>query len=267
MDKIEMKPVQHNVKIGDQCGNKKANITEDSLFMLDGEPVGFYIKSVQGKMKQLLNIANKEFRSDNVPKSNMARATVPTKEAYELMKLGKTDKKRVNQYSTIIGSITPKAQFKRPYPSISSVHRHKTAKQFIKAMMMLCRESESLIKKHLPKVYKKQKQVISKNVAKEWQFSDLYTSSISNYNISAAYHRDTGNLKDTVNVIFTKRFDSVGGYLNVPDYDVTIECADNSMICYPAWKNVHGVTPIIPNSEGGYRNSLIFYPLKGFASA
>jgi len=248
MNIVEMKLVEHNVKVGQKCGNKTANITEDSLFLIDGEPVGFYIKSVQGKMKQLLNIANKEFRSDNVPKSNMIRAS------------------GVEQYSTIIGGIVPKPQYKRPYPSISSVHQKNTAKQFIKAMMLLIRESESLIKKHLPKVYKKQKEVIKGNVAKNWQFSDLYTSSISNYNISAAYHRDTGNLKDTVNVIFSKRFDSEGGYLSVPDYDVTIECADNSMICYPAWKNVHGVTPIIPNSEGGYRNSLIFYPLKGFAN-
>ena len=249
MDKVEMKPVEHGIKVGDQCGNKTANITEDSLFMLDGEPVGFYIKNVQGKMKQLLNIANKEFRSDNVPKSEMRRSN------------------DVRQYSTILGSVPSKPNMRRPYNSISSVHQHKTAKQFIKAMMLLCRESESMIKKHLPKVYKKQKEVIKENVAKNWQFSDLYTSSISNYNISAAYHRDTGNLKDTVNVIFSKRFDSVGGYLNVPDYDMTIECADNSMICYPAWKNVHGVSPIIPHSEGGYRNSLIFYPLKGFANA
>ena len=249
MDKVEMKLIEHNVKVNDRCGNKTANITEDSLFMLDGEPVGFYIKNVQGKMKQLLNIANKEFRSDNVPKSEMRRSN------------------DVRQYSTILGAVPSKPNMRRPYPSISSVHQKNTAKQFIKAMMLLCRESESMIKKHLPKVYKKQKEVIKENVAKNWQFSDLYTSSISNYNISAAYHRDTGNLKDTVNVIFSKRFDSVGGYLNVPDYDVTIECADNSMICYPAWKNVHGVTPIHPNSNGGYRNSLIFYPLKGFANA
>ena len=260
MDKVEMKPVQHNVKVGDKCGNKTANITEDSLFMLGGEPVGFYIKSVQGKMKQLLNIANKEFRSDNVPKSNMDRKKPLG------IKNGKMDYLVVTQYSTILGGIPPKPHMRRPYNIISSVHQHRTAKQFIKAMMLLCRESESLIKKHLPKVYKKQKEVIKENVAKNWQFSDLYTSSISNYNISAAYHRDTGNLKDTVNVIFSKRFDSEGGYLSVPDYDVTIECADNSMICYPAWKNVHGVTPIHANSEGGYRNSLIFYPLKGFAN-
>jgi hypothetical protein len=27
---------------------------------------------------------------------------------------------------------------------------------------------------------------------------------------------------------------------------------------------MHGVTPIIPTFEGGYRNSLVFYPLKAF---
>ena len=199
MDKIEMKPVHHNVKIGDQCGNKKANITEDSLFILDGEPVGFYIKSVNGKIRQLLEISNKDFRSDNVPKSVMGRTS------------GQKNGTMVKQYSTILGSVLPRPQNRRPYPSISSVHQHKKANTFIKAMIMMIKESEGLIKKHLPKIYKKQKEVIKENVSKNWQLSDMYTSSISNYNISAAYHRDNGNLKDTVNVIFSKRFDSVGG--------------------------------------------------------
>ena len=243
---LDLKHINHNVKVGDSCGYKNPNITEDTLFTLDGEPVGFYIKSVKGKIKQLLNISNKEFRSDNVPKSEMRRSN------------------NVRQYSTILGSVPPKPNMRRAYPVVSSVHQKKTAKQFIKAMMLLCKESETLIKKHLPEVYKKQKKTMKKNTAKRWRFSDLYTSSISNYNIAANYHIDKGNLKDTVNVIFSKRFDSEGGYLSVPDYDIVIECADNSMICYPARKSLHGVSPIISNSEGGYRNSLIFYPLKGF---
>ena len=102
------------------------------------------------------------------------------------------------------------------------------------------------------------------NTAKRWRFSDLYTSSISNYNISAPFHRDTGNIEGAVNVIITKRHNSKGGSLNVPDYNATFEQADNSMLVYPAWKNIHGVTPIKPMQENGYRNSLIFYPLKAF---
>ena len=246
MIEIEIIPADHNVKIGELCGNKQANITEDTLFMVDSVPVGFYIKSVQGKIKQLLNIANKEFRSDSVPKIELKRVN------------------GVCQYSTILGSVPPSPMMRRNYSSISSVHQKVTARQFIKAMMLLSKEGGLLVQKYLPEIYSKQKEVIKENVPKKWQFSELFTSSISNYNISAPYHRDTGNLKDTVNCIFTKRFDSTGGYLNVPDYDVTIECGDNSLLCYPAWRNVHGVTPIQIQSSEGYRNSLIFYPLKGF---
>lgn len=55
-----------------------------------------------------------------------------------------------------------------------------------------------------------------------------------------------------------------GGDLHIPDYGATIGQQDNSILVYPAWRNVHGVTPIIPTFEGGYRNSLVFYPLKAF---
>jgi hypothetical protein len=115
----------------------------------------------------------------------------------------------------------------------------------------------------MPIQYERQKQIFEK-VLKEWRFGNLYTSSISNYNISAPYHRDNANAKNTVNIILTKRLNSKGGCLNVPDYGVTFEQADNSMLVYPAWMNVHGVTPIIKTHESGYRNSFIFYPLKAF---
>ena len=65
-------------------------------------------------------------------------------------------------------------------------------------------------------------------------------------------------------MLFRSRLNSKGGNLHVPDYGATMDSADNSMLVYPAWKNVHGVTPIIPTHEGGYRNSLVFYPLKAF---
>ena len=262
MDKIEMKPVQHNVKIGDQCGNKKANITEDSLFMLDGEPVGFYIKSVNGKLKQLLGIANKEFRSDNVPKTLMERTEVLVNQR----KFGITRKQAKEmstvQMSTILGGVPPRPHMRRPYASISSVHNNKKAQVFIKAMLLTCLEGEKIIKEIMPEQHDKQKKLIEENCIKEFRFGNLFTSSISNFNIAAPFHIDRGNLKDCVNVIITKRQSSKGGSLFVPEYNACFEQADNSLLVYPAWRNMHGVTPIIPTQTGGYRNSLIFYPLK-----
>lgn len=256
MKKIELKQADHNINVGDVCGFIEPNITEDSLFILDGEIIGFYLRNVSEhseKLSQFVNIANKELRSENVPKSVMGRSS------------GQRDQeKSVQQYSTIIGSIPPRPHNRRPFPSISSVHGVPTAKTFIKSMLLVCRESEELIKKYAPKVYEQQLKLIEENVPEKYRFGKLFTSSISNYNISAPFHRDNGNIKGCVNVIITKRNDSTGGNLNVPDYGATINQSDNSLLVYPAWKNVHGVTPIEAIREGGYRNSLIFYPLKAF---
>jgi len=170
----------------------------------------------------------------------------------------------VLQYSTIIGSVPPKPHMRRVYPTVSSVHNVPTARTFIKAMLLSCKECEKLIKEIAPTIYEKQIKLIEENVPEKWRFSKMFTSSISNYNISAPFHRDNGNIKGCVNVIITKRFASEGGNLNVPDYGATMDSSDNSMLVYPAWKNVHGVTPIVALKEGGYRNSLVFYPLKAF---
>ncbi len=263
MKRIDLIPIEHSRKIGEACEYIEPNVTDDCVFYADGEPIGFYLTKMPEKMCKLADLANIELRSNNVPKTTMSRATVATKEAYDLMKTDKTGKQRVDQYSTILGGIPPKAQFKRPYPNLSSVHAVKPAQTFIKAMLMLAKESEQLIKEILPNQHAQQIELF-KSVSDEWKFGNLFTSSISNYNISAPFHRDTGNIVGTVNVIICKRKDSKGGDLHVPDYGATIGQCDNSILVYPAWRNVHGVTPIIPTREGGYRNSLIFYPLKAF---
>ena len=131
-------------------------------------------------------------------------------------------------------------------------------------MLLACHESEELIKKILPETYEKQKKIIEENIPEKWRFDKLFTSSISNYNISTPFHRDAGNLIGCVNVIIAKKEHATGGNTTVPDYGATMDSCDNSMLVYPAWKNLHGVTPIVPTKKGGYRNSLVFYPLKAF---
>jgi hypothetical protein len=253
MKRIDLIKRDHNVQIGDICETIEPNVTEDSIFYYDGEPIGFYIKSIEGKLRQYVEIANNELRSDRVPKSEMRRSS------------GMIDKEaEVKQYSTIIGSCPPKPHMRRPYPSMSSVHQVKTAQTFIKAMLLACHESEEVIRQITPNIFENQKNIIETNIPKKWRFGRLFTSSISNYNISAPFHRDAGNLEGCVNVIIAKKENATGGNTTVPDYGATVDSCDNSMLVYPAWRNVHGVTPIIPTFEGGYRNSLVFYPLKAF---
>lgn len=245
---VELKQLDHDVKIGHQPGNIEPNVTEDSLFVSGGKPVGFYLSSIPEGLMRIVNIANTELNSKRVPKSTMKRQS------------------SVEQYSCILGSIPPKPTFRRNYPTKSSVHSVPTAQNFIKAMIIAGIESLKLIKEVEPSIYDTHRAAVEERVPPSWRFAELFSSSISNYNIAAPIHRDTLNVVGAVNVIITKRQNSVGGNLYVPDYEMTFNSSDNSMIVYPAWKNSHGVTPIIPTRVGGYRNSLIWYALDAFNS-
>lgn len=262
MKQIQLVQIQHNTKIGDKCGDIEPNITEDTLFMDGVDIVGFYIKSIDGKLKALVELADAELRSERVPKTEMSRGPQGNKQ--QKAERAAAGIELVTQFSTILGSIPPKPHMKRPYPSRSSVHQVKSAQTFVKSMILACRESEELIKQVAPNIYNRQEEIINKQVPPQYRFGRLFTSSISNFNIAAPFHRDAGNLEGCVNVIIAKKRNAKGGNTTIPDYGATVDSSDNSMLVYPAWRNVHGVTPIRPTAPDGYRNSLVFYPLKAF---
>lgn len=256
MKTIELKQVAHSVKIGDQPKELPPTLFEDSLFVVDGKPIGFYLAELPERLAKLVNVADAELNTKRVPKSEMRRSSG----------LHGDPEKEVRQYSCIIGSIPPKPHMRRAYATKSSVHAVESARTFVKAMTMAGRECLSLIEQISPEVYAVHREAVERRVPEEWRYADLFTSSISNYNIAAAIHQDNLNVKGAVNCIITKRRNSTGGNLYVPDYDVTFNSADNSLLVYPAWRNMHGVTPIVPTHPGGYRNSLVWYALDAFNS-
>ena len=254
MKKIKLDLIKHGVKVGDICGPIQPNVTEDCYFEAEGEIIGFYLKDIGAcnpRMAEVAALADFEFRSDRVPKSEMRRSSGLFSKENE-----------VKQYSTILGYCAPKPHMRRNYATMSSVHSHASARTFLKAMLMLCRMGEDLIRDLAPGIYEQQRAIIAREVPQKWRFSELFTSSISNFNIAAPYHRDTANLPGCVNIIIAKKKDAEGGHTTVPDYGATVNSCDNSMLVYPAWRNVHGVTPIEVLRPGGYRNSLVFYPLR-----
>jgi hypothetical protein len=269
MKRVDLIQISHNRKVGETCEYIEPNVTENSIFYVDGEPIGFYLTKMPEKMCKLADLANAEFKSKNVPKQDMIRTNFKEIRDESGKVIGYTDRQKLNgggvvkQMSAIIGSTAPKPHLGRNYPNKHSNHGVKSAQTFIKAMLLLAKESEQLIKEILPKQYEQQLELF-KQIPDKWKFGNLFTSSISNYNISAPFHIDGLNLKGCVNVIICKQKNAKGGDLHVPDYGATIGQVDNSILVYPAWRNMHGVTPIIPTHKDGYRNSLIFYPLKAF---
>jgi len=253
MKTIELQKVDHNVKIGDKPKELAPSLFEDSIFVEDGKEIGFYIAQIPERLQKLVDVADAELNSSRVPKSEMKRSSGFANEEND-----------VRQYSCIIGSIPPKPHMRRPYASKSSVHSVKSASQFVKAMTMAGREALGIVESVSKSLYQTHKEAVESRVPEKWRFADLFTSSISNFNIAAPIHQDNLNVKGALNVIITKRRNSTGGNLYVPDYDVTLNSADNSLLVYPAWRNMHGVTPIVPTHKGGYRNSLVWYALDAF---
>ena len=261
MKHLNLTRVEHAYKVGGQTNTLPSNVHDDCLLVDAGTIVGMFIKDLNAydpSLAKLLSYADAEFRSPRVPKSLMER-----KQPMGKTEDGKNKYLVVKQYSTIIGSIPKKPHMKRNYHSRSSVHLKSSANKFIRTMLGISQLAYDLVKTYAPNVYDAHMAAIQR-VDKNWMFGKHCTSSISNYNIAAAYHQDNANIRGTVNCILTKRANSTGGNLHVPDYDAVFEQGDNSLLVYPAWRNMHGVTPIVETKKGGYRNSFIFYSLKGF---
>lgn len=149
-------------------------------------------------MCKLADLANAEFLSSRVPKQDMLRTNG------EPSTMKKRNIQQIKQMSTIIGSTAPKPHLGRNYPNKHSNHAVKSCQTFIKAMVMLAKESEELIKQIIPTQYEKQLELFADTLDK-WKIGKLFTSSISNFNISAAFHKDGLNMQGAVNVIICKK--------------------------------------------------------------
>ena len=253
---VTLEPVKRTLSIGDEVGNIEPNIFDDCILVdPNGSQVGLFIKKLPPDLQNLVNIADKEILSKRVPKSEMRRSSGLH-----------SDEGEVKQYSTILGSCPPKPHMRRSYATRSSVHAVKSANTFAKAMNAAGKKAFELVEKYIPTVADFHKAKTKERVPPKWTFADNFTSTISNCNISAPVHQDHANVKGAVNIIITKRRNSKGGNLHVPDYGATFDQTDNSMLVYPAWRNMHGVTPIIPTYQGGYRNSHVWYALDSFNS-
>jgi len=235
MKRIDLIKIEHSRKIGEACEYIEPNVTEDSIFYADGEPIGFYLSKMPEKMCKLADLANLEFLSKRVPKQEMIRTNFKEIKDEAGKVIGYTDRQKLNgggvvkQMSTIIGSTAPKPHLGRNYPNRHSNHSVESCQTFIKAMLLLAKESEKLIKEIIPAQYEKQLDLF-KDTKPKWKIGELFTSSISNFNISAAFHKDGLNMEGAVNVIICKRLNSKGGDLHIPDYDATIGQKDNSIL-------------------------------------
>jgi hypothetical protein len=88
------------------------------------------------------------------------------------------------------------------------------------------------------------------------------TSGVINKTSTLPYHYD-GNNFDMWSAMPIIRRGTRGGYLSVPEYDITIECRDGWVVFFPGFRLLHGVTPIAHVAKDAYRFTVVYYCLRG----
>lgn len=118
-------------------------------------------------------------------------------------------------------------------------------------------------KKFVPKIFKEHKQIADDNISKDWLIEDTpFSSGIVNKNNELHYHHDAGNFKDVYSNMVAFKSNIRGGHLSIPEYDIGLEIASNSVLLFDGQKILHGVTPIKLLNKNSYRYTIVYYTLK-----
>lgn len=100
-------------------------------------------------------------------------------------------------------------------------------------------------------------------VQEEWKLGETnWTSGVVNKSSALPYHRDGFNFPVWTAMPVVRRH-MKGGYLHIPEYNAVVASRDGWAVFFPGYELVHGVTPLHPTREDGYRYSVVYYALKG----
>ncbi len=155
----------------------------------------------------------------------------------------------------------PATGIRKPYCSATILatrhpRHHQTIVEFGKQI-------SSIYKEHPPDAFTKHSAVADAKIAPEWRIQGTpFTSGIINKNNQLNYHFDSGNFKGVYSNMIVFKNNVTGGYLSLPEYDIALECADNTLVMFDGQSILHGVTPIQFYGKNSYRYSIVYYTLE-----
>lgn len=120
-----------------------------------------------------------------------------------------------------------------------------------------------IYKKHFPATHEQHEQIVDERVLPEWKIKNsVFTSGIINKNNQLKYHFDAGNFKGVMSNMVAFKGDVEGGHLAIPELDIALEIADNTLTIFNGQEILHGVTPIETQNEQSYRYTVVYYSLE-----
>jgi len=105
--------------------------------------------------------------------------------------------------------------------------------------------------------------IANEKILPEWKIgSTPFSSGIVNRNNALHYHFDSGNFKNVYSNMVGFKSNVKGGYLAIPEYNIGLEIANNSVVLFDGQKILHGVTPIKKMNKDAYRYTIVYYTLQ-----
>ena len=125
------------------------------------------------------------------------------------------------------------------------------------------KQIQKYYKDYFQETYKQHKEKVKEKVKDQWVIKDtVFTSGIVNKNNQLKYHFDSGNFKNVYSNMLVFKSDVMGGHLVIPEIDISLEVADNSVTIFDGQDLLHGVSPIDYNNSKAYRYSIVYYSLE-----
>jgi hypothetical protein len=105
--------------------------------------------------------------------------------------------------------------------------------------------------------------IVTNEIHPDWLIAGTpYTSGVINNSAALPYHKDSGNLIGSWSAMLSIRKNMDGGYLNLPEYGVTLGIPDRSLTIFNGQALWHGVTPMIAKKKDAYRFTIVWYAKK-----
>ena len=164
-------------------------------------------------------------------------------------------------HSKIFGS-SPREQIRKDYCSTTAFAREDPEGH--SAVCMYGAKLSEYYKEFCPEIFEFHNNLVQEKVRDDWIIEGSpFTSGIINKNNQLNYHFDRGNFPDVYSNMVAITHNIRGGFLSIPEWNLGLEIADNSVLFFDGQKILHGVTPITYLNRDSYRYTLVYYSLKG----
>jgi len=125
------------------------------------------------------------------------------------------------------------------------------------------KELSKYYEKYCKRIFLQHGEITKDRILPEWTIEDTpFSSGIVNRDSALHYHFDHGNVRDVYSAMVAFKSNQKGGHLALPEYNIGLEIANNSVLLFDGQKILHGVTPFKLLSEHGYRLTVVYYTLQ-----